>query len=178
MKVVKCSCCGITTIQVSDLNNVEPIIVDTKLQSIKMQWNINGKLLALCGIQTLKNSQGEEKETCVVQLWSPFGQLLKSLKVPGKKIKSLSWENDGLRLALAVDAFIYFANIRPDYKWSFFSKSTLVYVYNKPESSDPDVIFWNSNTGERKSRVIPRLHLLTAYGDNCLLVTREKVASR
>ena len=29
---------------------------------------------------------------------------------------SLDWEKGGLRLALAVDSYIYFANIRPNYK--------------------------------------------------------------
>ena len=31
---------------------------------------------------------------------------------------SCSWEGGSLRIALAVDSFIYFANIRPDYKVS------------------------------------------------------------
>lgn len=28
----------------------------------------------------------------------------------------VAWEGGGLRIGLAVDSFIYFANIRPDYK--------------------------------------------------------------
>lgn len=34
----------------------------------------------------------------------------------------------------AVDAFIYFANIRADYKWCYINK-TLVYAYNKVRHS-------------------------------------------
>lgn len=41
---------------------------------------------------------------------------LRTLKVPGKQISSLSWEGGGLKIALAVDYYIYFANIRPHYK--------------------------------------------------------------
>lgn len=41
---------------------------------------------------------------------------LRTLKVPGKQIAALSWEGSGLKIALAVDSYIYFANIRPDYK--------------------------------------------------------------
>lgn len=41
---------------------------------------------------------------------------LRTLKVPGKQISALSWEGSGLKIALAVDSYIYFANIRPDYK--------------------------------------------------------------
>lgn len=33
-------------------------------------------------------------------------------KVPGNGISSMAWEGGGLRIALAVDAYIYFANIR------------------------------------------------------------------
>lgn len=28
----------------------------------------------------------------------------------------IAWEGAGLRIALAVDSYLYFANIRPDYK--------------------------------------------------------------
>lgn len=33
-------------------------------------------------------------------------------QVPGNGISSMAWEGGGLRIALAVDAYIYFANIR------------------------------------------------------------------
>jgi hypothetical protein len=38
--------------------------------------------------------------------------------------------HDSRGLLQAVEAFIYFANIRADYKWAFINK-TLVYAYNK-----------------------------------------------
>lgn len=43
-------------------------------------------------------------------------QHLRTLKIPGKQVSALSWEGGGLKIALAVDQCIYFANIRPDYK--------------------------------------------------------------
>ena len=43
-------------------------------------------------------------------------QHLHTLRVPGKNLSALSWEANSLRLAIAVDSFIYFANIRHDYK--------------------------------------------------------------
>lgn len=43
-------------------------------------------------------------------------QHLRTLKVSGKEVTSCSWEVGGLRLAIAVDSYIYFANIRPVYK--------------------------------------------------------------
>lgn len=56
----------------------------------------------------------------VCRLFSPVSLLaqqhLHSLRVPGKNLPALSWEASSLRMALAVDSFIYFANIRHDYK--------------------------------------------------------------
>ena len=51
-------------------------------------------------------------------------------QVPGKQISACAWEGGSLRIALAVDSFIYFANIRPDYKWTYFSL-TVVYCHTK-----------------------------------------------
>ena len=45
----------------------------------------------------------------------PF-QHLHTLKGPGKAPLSVAWEGNGLRLALGVAQYIYFANIRHNYK--------------------------------------------------------------
>ena len=52
-----------------------------------------------------------------------------------------------LRIALAVDSFIYFANIRPDYKWAYFA-NVVVYCYNRADREDTAVVFWNHKTGD------------------------------
>ncbi len=46
------------------------------------------------------------------QFYTPYGEHLRTLKVPGKQITACAWEGGSLRIALAVDSFIYFANIR------------------------------------------------------------------
>ncbi len=51
----------------------------------------------------------------MVQFYNYNGEHLRTLRVPGTGISGLSWEGNGLRLALAVDSFIYFTNVRPDY---------------------------------------------------------------
>lgn len=57
---------------------------------------------------------------CVILVLGTFlrflVQHLRTLKVPGKQVTAVSWEGGGLRISLAVDSYIYFANIRPDYK--------------------------------------------------------------
>lgn len=47
---------------------------------------------------------------------SVLTQHLRTLKVPGKQISGVAWEGGGLRIGLPVDNYMYFANIRPDYK--------------------------------------------------------------
>ena len=58
-----------------------------------------------------------------------------------------AWEGGSLRIALAVDSFIYFANIRPNYKWTYFSH-TVVYTFPRPDRSETDVVFWNIKSNE------------------------------
>jgi WD repeat-containing protein 35 len=108
---------------------------------------------------------------------------LKSLKVPGTGVASVSWEGTGLRIALAVDSYVFFANVRPDYKWAYFNK-TLVYSFTKVRQSErfsfyfqierPEhcVVFWNTKTGEKNVKYIKRLISIRAFGDFCVLATK------
>jgi WD repeat-containing protein 35 len=100
-----------------DENDDNPILIDTMINANRMEWNTNGSVLAIAGTKINVMPNGEQKEAQMVQFYTPFGKHLRTLKVMGSGISSLSWEGGSLRLALAVDSFIYFANIRPDYKW-------------------------------------------------------------
>jgi WD repeat-containing protein 35 len=79
--------------------------------------------------------------------FSASSQHLRTLKVPGKNLTACSWEGGSLRIALAIDSFIYFANIRPDYKWCYFS-DTCVYTYSKAEQTELSLVFWNMKTND------------------------------
>ena len=52
-------------------------------------------------------------------------QHLYSLRIPGKNLSAVAWEGNGLRIALGVGCFIYFANIRRDYQVSVLYKQQL-----------------------------------------------------
>lgn len=67
------------------------------------------------------------------------------MKIPGRTITTVVWEGTSLRIALAVDSFIYFAVIRPDYKWAYFTK-TLVFSY--ASRSGTLITFWDTNNNE------------------------------
>lgn len=46
-------------------------------------------------------------------------------------MSTLAWERGGLRLALAVEHFVYIANVQPEYQWGYFA-GNLVYAFERP----------------------------------------------
>nr|XP_009858071.1 WD repeat-containing protein 35 [Ciona intestinalis] len=148
----------------------KPILIDTKMDAIDAKWNDTGSILAIAGSQ---RSIQQDKDINVVQFFSSFGEPLYTLKVPGKQIQSLDWEKGSLRVALAVDSFIYFANIRPDYKWGY-CEHTVIYAFIKPERAEHCVIFWDWKTKEKYVKYVKHLMLMEASGNHCCLVTRAE----
>lgn len=62
-------------------------------------------------------------------------------------MSSCCWESTSLRITLAIDSFVYFANVRYDYPWCYFS-GTIVYAYRNHEEPVTDVTFWNIKKNE------------------------------
>ncbi|XP_031567757.1 WD repeat-containing protein 35-like isoform X2 [Actinia tenebrosa] len=150
-----------------------PVLIDTSMAVAKIQWNGNGSVLAVAGSQ---RAVTQDKDVNVVQFYTPEGEHLRTLKVPGKQITSACWEGGSLRIALAVDSFIYFANIRPNYKWGFFS-NTVVYAFKKPERTEHCVIFWDTKNGEKFVKYVRNLMSVSAFGDHCVLATKADDSS-
>lgn len=67
-------------------------------------------------------------------------QHIRTLRVPGGSMRALSWEKKSLRLAIAIDSFIYFANVKMDHKYAFYG-NTLAYA-----SGTETVTFWDTVT--------------------------------
>jgi WD repeat-containing protein 35 len=78
----------------------------------------------------------------LVKFYDSFGRLLRAIRIPGERISSLSWEGTGLRIALAVDSYIFFANIRPAYTWAHLL-NTIVYAHARHDRRESTVIFWD-----------------------------------
>ncbi|KAF6028976.1 WDR35 [Bugula neritina] len=144
----------------------EPILIDTGMSVMQCLWNHRGDTLAVCGSQ-----RALDKDVNVVQFYTPFGEHLRTLKVPGKQLTSCAWEGGSLRIALAVDAFIYFANIRPDYKWGYFS-NTVVYSFTKPDRSETTILFWDIKNDEKVMKYAKNLLGISACGDYCCVSSR------
>lgn len=145
-----------------------PLVLDTDMLASCLQWNHDGSLLAVTG----KSYGTESEKRNMVKFFNPYGQYLHTLKVPGKEITACAWEGMGLRIALAVDSFIFFANIRPDYKWCFLA-NTVAYAFNKADRIESTVIFWNTNTNEKYVKYMKNLQKMCAMGEFCTIATRE-----
>ncbi|KAI9219489.1 hypothetical protein BC828DRAFT_386038 [Blastocladiella britannica] len=105
--------------------DTQPVLVDTQMTQLVLRWSPSGSHLAVAGHQLLAKPSAatgaadgsEPKPMVVVQLYSRSGEYLRYLKVPqGKVIRAITWDATGLRLALAVDAAIYFCNVHPEYR--------------------------------------------------------------
>ncbi|XP_062325717.1 WD repeat-containing protein 35 isoform X1 [Osmerus eperlanus] len=147
----------------------KPVFIDTLMNVASIQWNQCGSVLAVAGslrVSTL------DKEVNVVQFYTPFGEHLRTLKVPGKQMTAVAWEGGGLRIGLAVDSYIYFANIRPDYKWGYCS-NTVVYAYTKPDRQEYCVVFWDTKNNEKFVKYVKSLMSITTSGDFCILATKS-----
>lgn len=147
-----------------------PVLIDTGMRLTQCQWNHNGTILALAGIETT-NVDGKSKDVTKIQFYTPYGVNKRSLKVPGGPLEGVAWEGNGLRIAMAVGSHIYFASVRPDYQWGFFS-NTLVYSYTRPDRDDNIVIFYNVLSREKYTKYANRLIDIKAYGEHCVLVTK------
>uniref|UniRef100_A0A7S3VHU1 Anaphase-promoting complex subunit 4 WD40 domain-containing protein n=1 Tax=Dunaliella tertiolecta TaxID=3047 RepID=A0A7S3VHU1_DUNTE len=146
------------------------VCIDTGIKPVKCKWNNNGTILAVAGYQ-LGGSSQEARELWMVQFYNYLGEHMRTLRVPGSGINGISWEGNGLRLALAVDSFVYFANVRPDYKWGYFC-NTLVYAFNRPDRAEHCVMFWDTKNNDKYPKYVRKLMAIQACGDFCVLATK------
>ena len=122
-------------------------IFDTGLSSISYcRWATKGNILAVVGTlpagvtasgqssKSERNSSSAAGATNIVKFFDGHGRFIRSIRIPGDNIAAVSWEGGDLRLALAVDSFIYFANIRHTYMWAYFL-NTVVFSYPRSERS-------------------------------------------
>ncbi|TDG53261.1 hypothetical protein AWZ03_000076 [Drosophila navojoa] len=158
-------------------NDDNPAIFDTGMRNVDAKWNHDGSVLAICG--TSLEPASPMRDTNQVCFYSPLGRLHRTLKVPGSDITSVSWEGKSLRIAMAVDSFIYFANIRPEYIWCYFEK-TVVFLNSSNgngsgsgsggSSSSTNVItFWNTVSNQSFLKEVEPTLCLAASNEHCVI---------
>ncbi|KAK9510816.1 hypothetical protein O3M35_005521 [Rhynocoris fuscipes] len=148
-------------------NDELPVIFDTRMNAVNCSWNHNGSILAVIGTAVLPD---DNKESNVVQFYTLHGEHIRMLKIPGRTITSCVWEGLSLRIAFAVDSFIYFAIIRPDYKWGYFSK-TLVFSHQRLTGTQ--ITFWDTNNNEVHNKSVSSLFGIAAYKEYCVLAIKS-----
>ncbi|CAF4041793.1 unnamed protein product [Adineta steineri] len=140
-----------------------PIILDVDMHVVSVKWNDNGSMLAVAGYQTTG-----DKTHNFINFYSPWGEHLRSLKVTGKTISDCAWEAHSLRIVIAIDNFIYFANCRLDYKWCYI-QDTVIYSFYTCTRPEHIVVFWNTKTNEVHYRYVRNLLGIGGYGSYCCI---------
>ena len=166
--------CGKIQLMRSEVDD-QPLLLDTGMAITQCRWNcsLNGNVLAVAG--SLLDG-GEQKGA--VQFYNPLGHHLRTLRVPSQSgvVSSVSWEGFGLRMCLAVDSSILFANIQPEYKWAYFN-NTLVYAFHKPPNPEMVIMFWDVAINEKHVRNMRNLIHIKAAGEYCVLVAQTEAAA-
>ncbi|KAL4706027.1 hypothetical protein ACJJTC_014249 [Scirpophaga incertulas] len=139
----------------------DSVAVETNMTMIDCHWNHNGTVLAAAGCT---NDQMN-----VVQFFSAFGEHMRTLRVPGGSLRALSWEKRSLRLAIAIDSFIYFANVKPDHKYAFFG-NTLAFV-----SGNETITYWDTETHQSWLNHIPDVIDMCGVSEYCVIATMSMI---
>lgn len=64
-----------------------------------------------------------------VQFYNNEGQYIRKFWQQGTDSSiDFSWEGSGLNMVLSIGSTIYFANVKPDYKWAWV-QGTLIFGY-------------------------------------------------
>ena len=158
--------------------DANPVIIDADLTVICCKWDSSGLVLAVAGThKQLMQRGGEHKVVNIVKFYDTSGNYLRSIRIPGESLTALSWEGTGLRLALAVDSFIFFANVRPAYTWAYLL-NTVIYTFSRgSDRRESAVVFWDQTTGETHSKIISNLMFVAAAGDFCATVVTDRSSS-
>ena len=167
-----CLAVGVSSGQVQLMTShrdASPIEVDTGLHLKLLRWSPDGSTFLAAGTTKTAGGGGD---SLVVEVFTYEGVHVRSLKVPGTTLSSVTWEGSGLRLAIAVDSFIYFANVRPGYGWGLLSDSTVVFPLRSARNPQAQVVFWDSTSGESVAKPVPRLTGLRACGSSAVAVQR------
>jgi WD repeat-containing protein 35 len=157
-----------------DETDREPILFHTEICILHMEWNLDGSSLAVAGF----NSVGSDsRDINKVIFYDVHGNLLHVLRVPGKAINSIAWEGTGSRFAIAVDSFVYFADIRPNYRWGSL-RDTIIYAFPMLGREEDCVMFWNYESLVRQAKFVKNLVGICTAGGHCVLVSQSTLVDQ
>lgn len=73
-----------------------------------------------------------------------------------------------MRIAFAIDSFIYFANIRPDYIWCYFGKTVVYLNANNAKESDA-ITFWDTLSNQCYHKPVDTTLAIAAANEHCVI---------
>ena len=180
-----------------------PLIIPTGMINTHIEWNDRGTMIAVTGKPIPKagtsgllpagdgSSPDKSKSNVYLKLYEPVeGTQIQFLKIPGKEITCCSFEKDSLRIVCSVDTNLLFANIRPEYKWCYFSR-TLVHELMTPPHNLQDeylnaenyksLVFWDTKSNQKSIKSLKHLIQIAAHGQYCvyaLKITQNSASKR
>ncbi|VDD82634.1 unnamed protein product [Mesocestoides corti] len=157
-------------------NDTSPVLLDTGLGINCCAWNEDGSILAIGGHQKyLCDSQPEANQHIgIMQFYSNFGDHLYSLALPGKEPTACAWEGAGsFRLAIAINSYVYFANLRLKYHWTYSPNAhSLIYAFTRSEAHNKIGMFWDIKRGITRLKPVENLMGIAGDGDYCCVTER------
>ncbi|TKR82028.1 hypothetical protein L596_015808 [Steinernema carpocapsae] len=141
-----------------------PVVCRLPMVISQACWSPCGTMVAVSGHQT----DLPDSERNVLTFLNAYGQKIRTLRVPGTSLTSCSWDGTGLRLALAIDNHVYFASIRPSYKYAYCGQ-TLVYSYERRDLVDHVVVFYETKMEEVYRKYIRNLIGISACDQYCVI---------
>ena len=133
------------------------------------QWNAKSNKFHLKGYG--QSEEGVSKN--YLKLYSGTGEMLQMVKVPGNEIFDCSWDRSGLRLALAVDSYIFFASVKPHYQWGYLTNSVVFALpSHNGQGRSKKLLFRELNTNETYEKDVNNFCLLTTWMYCCAVVSK------
>ncbi|CAG7833859.1 unnamed protein product [Allacma fusca] len=154
-----------------------PTELETNVIATCGEWSPNGQYFAIGGTP-LNRPPGERKpgDFDQVNIFSAFGSFLQTIKIPGTPCLSLAWDALSLRLALGAGANIFFANLRPSYKFALYGPGILAYAFSRPDGTS-HMGFWDQ-TKQLTTQEIPGKAVdVKGNDDHCAILSLSSSGS-
>lgn len=155
-----------------DTDDDNPVTIETGMNAAWCCWNTYGSVLAVTGMRPF-HTNGESKDSNIVQFYTPFGEHIRTLKIPGREVTCCSWDGASLNVAVTADSQIFIANIHPNYKWTYFS-NTVVFTNERISKEGICIYFWNTKNNSCTTKYVKSLIAIASQGEHCVLAVRSE----
>lgn len=129
---------------------------------------------------TTGNGQGEDgTRKNYLKLYTNEGDMLQMVKVPGSEISDCSWDRSGLKLALAVDTYIFFASVKPNYYWGFLTNSIVfaLPIHSSDHGKSKKLIFKEIRSNETYEKEVNNFVQMATWMQSCAVVSKVEGAN-